>query len=271
MKVATAGIGLRAGHVLSVLKQTMPEIEFVGFHDPQPTHLAMIGEDVRQFDSVAEMLAISKPDLYFVGSPNRFHLDQIRAGLEADVPHIFAEKPVVVSIPETMALARLLRQHGGASRVMVGLVLRYSQHMVDLRAAMLRARHIYVVGRDTGFGAAQELALKIKETCAIHSEAYSTAEVLHGPLQLAINPLMVLVLDTGAPGTSESIDTGVARFRAAGSEVHMVASAVPGLTPAAAAAAILRQIYPVILDVARALGHDPDAPAALSNRRPFQR
>ena len=136
MKVATAGIGLRAGHVLSILKETMPEVEFVGYHDPQPTYLHMIGEDVPAFDSVAAMLAETKPDLYCVMSPNRFHLDQIRAGLESDVPHIFTEKPVVVSIPETMELARLLAEHGGASRLMVGLVLRYSQHMVDLRAAM---------------------------------------------------------------------------------------------------------------------------------------
>ena len=136
MKVATAGIGLRAGHVLTILKEAMPEVEFVGFHDPQPTHLDMIGADIPRFDSVEEMLSVTKPDLYFVGSPNRFHLEQIRAGLEADVPHIFTEKPVVTSIAETMELAELLRRHGGASRLMVGLVLRYSQHMVDLRRAM---------------------------------------------------------------------------------------------------------------------------------------
>lgn len=136
MKVATAGIGLRAGHVLTILKEAMPEVEFVGYFDPQPTHLEMIGEDVPRFDSVEEMLRATKPDLYFVGSPNRFHLEQIRAGLEADVPHIFTEKPVVTSIAETLELAELLRKHGGASRLMVGLVLRYSQHMVDLRRAM---------------------------------------------------------------------------------------------------------------------------------------
>lgn len=136
MRVATAGIGLRAGHVLSVLREVMPEVEFVGYFDPQPTYLAMIGDDVPRFDSVEQMLRQTRPDLYFVGSPNVFHLDQIRAGLEADVPHIFAEKPVVASIAETMELARLLRQHGGAERVMVGLVLRYSQHMADLRAAL---------------------------------------------------------------------------------------------------------------------------------------
>ncbi len=38
------------------------------------------------------------------------------------------------------------------------------------------------IGRDCGFGAAQELALKLKECCALHAEAYSSSEVLHGPL-----------------------------------------------------------------------------------------
>lgn len=136
MKVVTAGIGLRAGHVLSLFKEFMPEVEFAGYYDPQPTYLHMIGEDVPRFTSVEEMLAQIKPDFYFVGSPNQFHLEQIEAGLRADVPHIFTEKPVVVSLEETLALGRLLREHGGASRVMVGLVLRYSQHMVDLRRAM---------------------------------------------------------------------------------------------------------------------------------------
>jgi glutamine---fructose-6-phosphate transaminase (isomerizing) len=67
-----------------------------------------------------------------------------------------------------------------------------------LQSALLRARHVYVIGRDTGYGAAHEVALKIKETCALHAEAYSSSEVLHGPLQLATNPLTVLILDTGA-------------------------------------------------------------------------
>ena len=134
MKIATAGIGLRAGHVLSQLKAVMPEAEVLGFHDPQPTHLDMIG-DVPGYPSVEEMLADVQPDLFLVGSPNVFHLEHIRAGLEAGVPHIFTEKPVVVSIDETMELARLLAEHG-TDRVMVGLVLRYSQHMTDLRAAM---------------------------------------------------------------------------------------------------------------------------------------
>ena len=133
-RVATAGIGLRAGHVLSILKEAMPEVEFVGYFDPQPTYLDMIGENVPRFTDVPTMLEKTRPDLFFVGSPNSFHLEHIRQGLAAGV-RIFTEKPVVTSREDTMALAALLAEHG-TDQVMVGLVLRYSQHMVDLRSVL---------------------------------------------------------------------------------------------------------------------------------------
>ncbi len=134
MRIVTAGIGLRAGHVLSLLREAMPEAEVVGFFDPQPTHLALIGEGTPRYPSLEAMLSDAGADLLFVGSPNAFHLEQIRAGLEAGL-QVFAEKPVVVSVEETMQIAELLARHG-PERVMVGLVLRYSRHMADLRAAM---------------------------------------------------------------------------------------------------------------------------------------
>ncbi len=135
MRIVTAGIGLRAGHLLTALKAAMPEAEVVGFYDPQPTHLDMIGADTPRYPSVEAMLSDARPDLFCVFSPNVFHLEQIRLGLEAGV-QVFTEKPVVLSIDETLELARLLAKHGGVHRTMVGLVLRYSRHMVDLRAAM---------------------------------------------------------------------------------------------------------------------------------------
>ncbi|PSL19769.1 Gfo/Idh/MocA family protein [Shimia abyssi] len=134
MRVVTAGIGLRAGHVLSILKETLPEVEFVGFYDPQPTFLEKIGDETPRYDDVATMLAEAKPDLFFVGSPNAFHLEHITLGLEAGV-RMLTEKPVVTTRDETMQLAKLLSDHG-TDQVMVGLVLRYAQHMVDLRAVL---------------------------------------------------------------------------------------------------------------------------------------
>jgi predicted dehydrogenase len=134
MRIVTAGIGLRAGHVLSILGKTMPEAKVVGFYDPQPSHLEMIGLETPRYTSVETMLSDANPDLFFIGSPNEFHLEQIAIGLKAGVL-IFTEKPVVVSLQQTMKLAELLTKHG-AARVIVGLVLRHSQHMVDFRAAI---------------------------------------------------------------------------------------------------------------------------------------
>jgi len=49
-------------------------------------------------------------------------------------------------------------------------------------SGLFRAQNVYVIGRGAGLGAAQEVALKLKECCALHAEAYSASEVLHGPL-----------------------------------------------------------------------------------------
>lgn len=134
MRVAVAGTGLRPTHVLSVMRQQMPELQVVGYHDPQPTLLPQAFPGAPGFASVAEMLDATAPDLFFVGSPNVFHLDQIREGLTRGI-RIFTEKPVVTTLDDTFALAGLLAEHG-TDRVMVGLVLRHSRHMNDLRAAL---------------------------------------------------------------------------------------------------------------------------------------
>ncbi len=134
MKVAVAGVGLRPAHVLSILRREMPEIEMTGWFDPQESYAAQIDPAMPRFDSVEEMLDRTRPDLFFVGSPNMFHLAQIRAGLERGI-RVFSEKPVVTSLEETFELAGLLARHG-TDRVMIGLVLRHSHHMRDLRAAL---------------------------------------------------------------------------------------------------------------------------------------
>jgi glucosamine--fructose-6-phosphate aminotransferase (isomerizing) len=66
-------------------------------------------------------------------------------------------------------------------------------------AAMLEclanARSAFVLGRGATLAIAAEAALKLKETCAIHAEAYSAAEVLHGPAELVASgfPIVAFV------------------------------------------------------------------------------
>ncbi|NCT11801.1 MAG: SIS domain-containing protein [Rhodobacterales bacterium] len=193
----------------------------------------------------------------------------IGAGPELAVP---ATKSVIGSIAAGMALLGAMvpayAPRARASAAVIGALGDVAHPQAGaLVSALLRAQHVYVIGRDTGYGAAQEVALKIKETCAIHAEAYSSSEVLHGPLQLVTKPLLILILDTGMPLVQDSLDTAEARFRAAGGAVQRLRPAdvgAEGLTPAAAAALLLTLVYPVILAVAVALGHDPDRPATLS-------
>lgn len=194
---------------------------------------------------------------------------RIGAGPELAVP---ATKSVVGAIAGGMALLSALvpdyaPRAAASARAIEGLAGKSLPQTRALLAALLRADHVYVIGRDTGFGAAQELALKLKECCALHAEAYSSSEVLHGPLQLVTNPLLILIIDTESPEVQDSLNTAETRFRAAGGTVFRLRASdvgAVGLTPAAAAAALLCLTYPLALQTALALGHDPDRPATLS-------
>ena len=53
-----------------------------------------------------------------------------------------------------------------------------------LTEGLVGAHNLFVLGRGLGLAAAQEAALKFKETCGLHAEAYSSAEVKHGPMAL---------------------------------------------------------------------------------------
>lgn len=74
--------------------------------------------------------------------------------------------------------------------------------------ALLSANSAYVIGRGYGFSVAQEAALKFKETASIHAEAFSSAEVLHGPFALVKPQFPVLIFaqnDVSLKGTIELV------------------------------------------------------------------
>jgi predicted dehydrogenase len=137
MKVAVIGLGFRLGYLGQVFKEIDPDFEIVGYVDPEPAGLAGLLDagfpTLKAYDTPQEMIASEQFDLLMVGSPNHLHLDHIRIGLEAGLT-VFTEKPIVISIEESLQLASLLHQYGH-DRLLVGLVLRYSPLYRDLRAA----------------------------------------------------------------------------------------------------------------------------------------
>jgi glucosamine--fructose-6-phosphate aminotransferase (isomerizing) len=56
------------------------------------------------------------------------------------------------------------------------------------------ANNALILGRGFSFSIAQEIAIKFKEVTQIHAEAFSSAEILHGPFSLLKEPLPILAL-----------------------------------------------------------------------------
>jgi len=137
--------------------------------------------------------------------------------------------------------------------------------------ALAAATQAYVVGRGLGLAAALEIALKLKETCRIHAEAFSGAEVLHGPVTLVEPGFPVLAF--GQPdATADGLRAVLARLVALGADVRATLD-VPGaaLLPAPAidippVLAPLCQVlscYLALPRLAAARGLDADRPRHL--------
>ena len=135
MKIGAIGLGNRIAHVYHELSKINQDADLVAFVDPQP-----IGEyyaeknnffPSQEYSSLNEMLSNEKLDLLMIGSPNHLHLDHIKIGLNAGIK-IFAEKPIVINEAQSFELAKLLGEFG-QDQVLVGLVLRYSQHARSVR------------------------------------------------------------------------------------------------------------------------------------------
>ena len=136
------------------------------------------------------------------------------------------------------------------------------------------ARHLYVTGRGIGLAAAQEAALKLKETAALHAEALSAAELMHGPLALAGPDFPVLLLaqrdeaEAGLAALAEDLRRRRVPLIAAGLDAPSGAIGLPlaaaDADPHTAPLLLLQSFYPLAEAVARARGHDPDRPPHLS-------
>lgn len=152
----------------------------------------------------------------------------------------------------------------------------WEQDWTPLVAGLAATRNLFVLGRGLGLGAAQEAALKFKETCGLHAEAYSSAEVRHGPMALVGPGFPVLVF--AQPDETESGTLALAReFHERGATTWVAArggdagsghgavlpvAAAPH--PAAAPLLTVQSFYRAVEALARARGHDPDAPPHLN-------
>jgi glutamine---fructose-6-phosphate transaminase (isomerizing) len=129
------------------------------------------------------------------------------------------------------------------------------------------ARTVYTTGRGFGLAVAKEVALKMAEVLRIPAQAYSAAEILHGPRAAITNESLVLgfaVEDETAPSVHDTMQAlrldGARTFLCGGGDLDWLAPD----HPAADAIAMLPTAWRFLEAQAQSLGYDPDKPPFLS-------
>lgn len=136
---------------------------------------------------------------------------------------------------------------------------------------ILESGSLYVLGRGLGLGIAYEAALKFKEVCGRHAEAFSTAEVLHGPVTIAREKFPVLVLaqnDETYPGVRDLVDElatrGVSLITAGVPHESAIVLPTPAGDPVIEPVLRIQSFYRMANALSLELGLDPDSPPYLN-------
>lgn len=188
---------------------------------------------------------------------------------------ITATKSVLCTLT---GIARVVAEWAQDPALLAGLgelpaVLREASRGADgLDASLLRGvSHAFTLSRGLGYGAATELALKLKETCGVHAEAFSTAEVRHGPREIVNKDYLVIAIAVPGSGDADVLAAS-AELKAQGARVITVGAAgtdfpLPRMQDTRLAPlAALQLLYPWIARSAEALGRNPDKPKTLAGK-----
>lgn len=129
--------------------------------------------------------------------------------------------------------------------------------------SVANVKHGVVLGRGPGYAVAREIALKLKEVCGIHAEAFSSAEFLHGPVTLVKDQFAIIDVTVH--------DEAYAAHKAQINEVQSRGASLVHLDhgdlvthPRVLPLLVLQRFYLDVEVVARSRGVDPDAPPGLN-------
>jgi glucosamine--fructose-6-phosphate aminotransferase (isomerizing) len=201
------------------------------------------------------------------------HVVALHAGAERSVA---ATKSYIAQLVAGAALVSAWQQDTAFTTALHTLPERlHAATRCDWSAALpvlAGAERLYVIARGTGLPVALEAALKFKEVCGIQAEAFSGAEVRHGPMALVEQGFPMLVLAPQGPA-----QTGLLALaddmRQRGAHVLLAAPpGTPGMQlPLAATGhvdldpiAVVQSFYPLVEALARERDLDPDHPRHLS-------
>ena len=187
---------------------------------------------------------------------------------------VAATKSYLASIVAFLPVLNGLNPDAALSRALDHLPERLEETLLlGPEAAQLAERYrfaenLMILARGQHYGVAQEAALKLKEICGIHAEAYSTAEFEHGPKRLLAEGVPLIGFQS-SDSAAQSLVQAYAGLIASGADLRTIGPAATHLrTPATGHA--FTDVLPSILAfylfaerLAALLGLNPDQPALL--------
>lgn len=199
------------------------------------------------------------------------HTVPLQAGPERSVA---ATKTFVTSVLAALALVAEWQRDRALCQAVEALPDQFAQALgCDWTALVDRlegASSVFVLGRGPGVAIANEIALKLKETCALHAESYSAAEVLHGPAAIVQAHFPVLALAVEDAAKPQLVATAE-RLAGQGADVFLTAEGagattlptVAGTHPLTAPLVAVVSFYVAVEALARRRGLNPDMPPHL--------
>ncbi|GKY87374.1 SIS domain-containing protein [Sinisalibacter aestuarii] len=200
------------------------------------------------------------------------HTLAMQAGPELSVA---ATKTYVASLVAGLALVAHWRKDDALIAALDALPPLLEQAVAidwpDLREELQDKSELYVLGRGTSYAVSNEAALKFKETCQIHAESYSSAEVLHGPVSVVRPGFPVLALiardatEAGIVEVSDRLAEQGAHVYATSPKAtaaHVLDSVATG-HPLTDPIALITSFYAFVEKLAVARGNNPDLPRNL--------
>ncbi|OQS43405.1 iron dicitrate transport regulator FecR [Chromobacterium haemolyticum] len=183
-------------------------------------------------DLIDTMKALGAAGARTVALVNK-HQSPLAAACEWVVPLCAGDEKSVAAtksyITSLSAVARLVA-HWQADDALLAALANLPQRLTEATRqdwtpavdALRDAERIMVVGRGLGFAVALEAALKFKETCAIQAEAFSGAEIKHGPMALIDDGYPLLIFAPRGPEQQGLIDLAE-EMRGRGAKVLLAA------------------------------------------------
>ncbi len=138
LKIGVLGVGHLGKIHVKCIKQ-VPELELIGFYDPNETNAAKAITDyeTKRWETAEEL--IEQVDIIDIVTPTITHFELAAKAIIAG-KHVFIEKPVTHTLQEAKQLTELLNQH--PVKVQVGHVERFNPAYLALKNTPLNPKFI---------------------------------------------------------------------------------------------------------------------------------